>query len=152
MLPDTVLRLAKDCENIVAIKEASGDMKQVEELIASAQEGFEVISGDDFTALQTVMAGGIGFISVLGQGLPREFSEMIRLGLSGKSEKADALHLVMKEGMELIFREGNPAGIKSLLEFLGLMRATVRLPLVEASPELKSHIGNFMKKYANIHA
>ncbi|HMB62136.1 MAG TPA: 4-hydroxy-tetrahydrodipicolinate synthase [Eudoraea sp.] len=152
MLPDTVLRLANDCPGIVAIKEASGDMEQVREIIQSAPDGFRVISGDDFTALQTVLAGGIGVISVLGQGIPAEFSKMIRLGLHGNTKEAGVLHSTLKDGMDLIFREGNPAGIKAIFEVLGLSRAVVRLPLVEASGELKSLIASFMKSYVNISA
>lgn len=152
MLPATVLRLANDCPNIVAIKEASGDMEQVREIIQSAPDNFKVISGDDFTALRTVLAGGIGVISVLGQGVPAEFSKMISLGLNGNTRESTALHGVLKDGMDLIFREGNPAGIKSIFEVLGLSRAIVRLPLVEASGELKSLIASFMKSYSKISA
>ena len=152
MLPQTVLRLAADCDNIVAIKEASGDMDQVRAIIESAPEGFSVISGDDFTALSTVLAGGIGVISVLGQGLPKEFSKMIALGLHGDAEEATEIHLSLKDGMELIFREGNPAGIKAIFEILGLANATVRLPLVEATKELKTELSSFMKSVLPIHA
>ncbi len=152
MQPETVIRLANDCTNIVAIKEASGDMKQVREIIDRAPQGFKVISGDDFTALQTVLAGGIGVISVLGQGLPKKFSEMIRFGLEGKKQEAEVLHLALKEGMELIFREGNPAGIKTIFEVLGLAASRVRLPLVEASQDLKSHIASYMNTCDQVHA
>ncbi len=151
MLPNTVLRLANDCLNIVAVKEASGDMEQVKAIIKSKPKDFQVISGDDFTALPTVLAGGCGAISVLGQGLPSEFSKMIRLGLDGKEEAAYQIHNSLKEGMDLIFQEGNPAGIKALFETLGLSTTIVRLPLVAASIELKAHISAFMKTFAKIH-
>lgn len=152
MLPQTVLRLANDFENIVAIKEASGDMDQVRAIIESAPGHFSVISGDDFTALPTVLAGGIGVISVLGQGLPKEFSKMIALGLQGDAHEASKIHMDLKDGMELIFKEGNPAGIKAVFEILGLANAAVRLPLVEASKELKLELSTFMKSFSEIHA
>jgi 4-hydroxy-tetrahydrodipicolinate synthase len=150
--PDTVLRLVNDCSNIVGIKEASGDMAQMRSLINKLPSDFLVISGDDFTALPTVIEGGVGVISVLGQGLPNEFSKMIRLGLQGKAEEAYALHNAMKEAMKLIFQEGNPAGIKSILEDQGICGPAVRLPLVEASSELKGDINEFMRTFTKIRA
>jgi len=150
--PETVLRLANDYSNIVGIKEASGDITQLRKLISILPPDFLVISGDDFTALPTVMAGGVGVISVLGQGLPNEFSRMIKLGLQGKEKEAYALHNSMKEGMKLIFQEGNPAGIKSVLEAQELCDSTVRLPLVEASPKLKGFINDFLRTFSKIRA
>lgn len=150
MLPSTVLRLAKDFENIVAIKEASGDMDQVKALIDGKSDDFHVISGDDPTALETTLVGGSGVISVLGQGLPSEFSEMIRLGLQGHREEAYKLHNAMAEGMDLIFEEGNPAGIKSIFETLALSNAVVRLPLVEATQALKKKIAHFTKPFLKL--
>ncbi len=144
MLPETVLRLANDFNNIVGIKEACGDMVQVMRLIKDKPSDFMVISGDDFTALSTVLAGGSGVISVLGQGVPTEFSQMIRLGLSGKVKESFEVHYALQDGMDLIFKEGNPAGIKALLETIGLGTAVVRLPLVEATASLKKSIKNFM--------
>ena len=148
--PETVLRLAQDCSNIVGIKEASGDMIQLRKLISILPADFLVISGDDFTALPTVMEGGVGVISVLGQGLPNEFSRMIKLGLQGEEKEAYALHNSMLEGMRLSFQEGNPAGIKSVLEAQGLCGPTVRLPLVEASAKLKIHIDEFLRTFSKI--
>lgn len=106
-----------------------------------------VISGDDITALPTVLAGGSGVISVLGQGLPSEFSRMIRAGLNGDNNKAYEIHYTLQEGMGLIFQEGNPAGIKAIFETLGLSNAVVRLPLVEASTSLKDKISTFVKSF-----
>ncbi|SIS65856.1 4-hydroxy-tetrahydrodipicolinate synthase [Zobellia uliginosa] len=146
VLPETVARLA-DVENIVAIKEASGNMVQVQELIQACPKDFHVISGDDFTALATVLAGGSGVISVLGQGLPREFSNMIRSGLNRNVDEAYRQHYELQEGMGLIFQEGNPAGIKAIFEVLGLSGASVRLPLIEASDGLKKNIANFVKPF-----
>ena len=144
MLPETTVKIAEDCNNVVAIKEACGDMLQIDSLLKKKPHDFMVISGDDFTALPTVLAGGAGVISVLGQGLPREFSKLIQFGLQGNSDAAYEIHHKLLNGMHLIFEEGNPAGIKSVFEHLGLCNANVRLPLIEASPKLKSKIGLFL--------
>ncbi|MEM1339186.1 MAG: 4-hydroxy-tetrahydrodipicolinate synthase [Bacteroidota bacterium] len=144
MLPKTTLRLARDFEHIIAIKEASGDSLQIDQIIQQKPKEFYVISGDDFTALPTVLAGGSGVISVLGQGLPEAFSRMISLALQGDSEPAYAIHQSLLNGMQLIFEEGNPAGIKAVFEKLNLCESHVRLPLVAASPTLKKKIGVFL--------
>ncbi|WP_298503258.1 4-hydroxy-tetrahydrodipicolinate synthase [uncultured Maribacter sp.] len=150
VLPETVARLAEDFKNIVAVKEASGDIVQVLELVKKTPADFHVISGDDITALSSVLAGGSGVISVIGQGLPNEFSSMIRFGLEKQVEKAFALHYDLQEGMQLIFEEGNPAGIKTILEIAGLSKAKVRLPLVEATTELKQKIEAFVKPFIKV--
>ncbi|WP_149276028.1 4-hydroxy-tetrahydrodipicolinate synthase [Pareuzebyella sediminis] len=150
MLPDTVVRLATEVENIVGIKEAAGSLLQVHELLKKCPKDFLIISGDDATALPTVLAGGSGVISVLGQGLPAEFSEMIRAGLDRDVDVAYQNHYALLEGMDLIFREGNPAGIKALFEALNLSYASVRLPLVEATPTLKKQITNFIKPFVKV--
>ncbi len=150
--PETVLRLAQDCTNVIGIKEASGDIAQVRRLIRILPSDFLVISGDDFSALPTITAGGAGVISVLGQGLPNKFSRMIKLGLEGEEKEARALHNSMMEGMKLIFKEGNPAGIKSVLEAHGLCGSAVRLPLVEATPKLKGEIDKFLRTFSKINA
>ncbi|PCJ94048.1 MAG: 4-hydroxy-tetrahydrodipicolinate synthase [Flavobacteriaceae bacterium] len=152
MLPETVLRLANDFKNIIAVKEASGDITQIMKIIKGKPEDFMIISGDDFTALPTVLAGGVGVISVLGQGLPFEFSKMIRHGLQREVDKAYELHYALQDGMELIFKEGNPAGIKAIYEILGLSGAAVRLPLVEASLNLKNELSDFLRISSRIHA
>ncbi|THV59729.1 4-hydroxy-tetrahydrodipicolinate synthase [Flagellimonas alvinocaridis] len=152
MLAETTLRLAHDVPNIVAIKEASGDMVQIDKIIKEKPEGFMVISGDDFTALPTVLAGGSGVISVLGQGLPGHFSKMMNLGLEENVDEAYQIHHKLLPLMQLIFEEGNPAGIKSVFESLGLCKSTVRLPLVEATPSLKNRIGAFLKAMDTAHA
>lgn len=152
MLPSTVLRLANDFNNIVGVKEASGDMVQVKEIISGKSEDFHVISGDDGTALDTVLAGGSGVISVIGQGLPVEFTQLIRLGLNQNKEEAFKLQEALAEGMNLIFEEGNPSGIKSIFEILGLSNAVVRLPLVEATEGLKLKIATFVKPFIKVTA
>jgi 4-hydroxy-tetrahydrodipicolinate synthase len=147
-----VLRLAAACDNLVGIKEASGDMAQVETIIRNKPPDFLVVSGDDGTALPTVLAGGAGVISVLGQGVPSEYTKMIRLATEGAEYEARKLEALLKPAMELIFAEGNPAGIKAVFEILGLATAAVRLPLVEASPALKMQIRSYMKTLAEVHA
>ncbi len=151
VLPETVLRLA-ELPNIVAVKEASGNMEQVNQIIGKKPEDFMVISGDDITALETVLSGGSGVISVIAQGLPSEFSKMIRLGLEQVEDEAFAMHEEMKEGMELIFKEGNPAGIKAMMAAQGLCNPEVRLPLVSATRELTAQIAGFMKSFKTIQA
>ncbi len=150
VLPETVVRLAKDAKNIIAVKEASGNMAQIMQLIKEKPKEFMVISGDDVTALSIVLAGGSGVISVLGQGLPTEFSNMIQFGLNSEAKAAFKLQYSLQEGIDLIFEEGNPAGIKSVFEALGLSTAVVRLPLVEATNNLKSRIQEFIKPYAGL--
>lgn len=152
ILPSTVLRLANDFGNIIGIKEASGDMAQVMHILKDKPKDFMVISGDDMTALSTVMAGGMGVISVLGQGVPFAFSNMIRLGLKGQVKAAFKLQYDLQEGMGLIFEEGNPAGIKAVFEALGIAKSGVRLPLVPASDQLKDKIEKFVKPFAGQHA
>ncbi|MEY8022068.1 4-hydroxy-tetrahydrodipicolinate synthase [Muriicola sp. SD30] len=148
ILPSTVVRIAESCPNVIGIKEACGDIEQIKKLIREVPDGFYVISGDDITALPTVIEGGIGVISVLGQGMPSEMSKMIRYGLNGEYDNAYQLHNALSPGMGLIFEEGNPAGIKAIFESLGISTASVRLPLVEASPELKSKIAAFVQSFA----
>lgn len=150
MLPSTTIRLANDFDNIVAIKEACGDMVQVQELIKNKPKGFHVISGDDITALPTILSGGSGVISVLGQGVPIEFSNMVRQALDKDVAGAYELHYALQEGMNLIFEEGNPAGIKSIFEVLSLSNAVVRLPLIEASEGLKDKISTFIKPFVGV--
>lgn len=152
MLPETTLRLATDFDSVIGIKEACGDMLQLDELLKKKPTDFQVISGDDFTALATVLAGGAGVISVLGQGLPKEFSDMIALGLRGDSERAYEIHQALLNGMHLIFEEGNPAGIKAVLDHVGIGSCEVRLPLVKASENLKQKISLFLNTLDSVKA
>lgn len=152
MLPETTVRLAREVPMIVAIKEACGDMQQIEKIIKDKPEDFLVISGEDFTALPTVLAGGAGVISVLGQGLPQAFTKMVELGSQGNSDEAYSIHHALSPAMQLIFEEGNPAGIKSVFESLGLCAAVVRLPLVEATLGLKNRISDFLKSFDRVPA
>ena len=147
MLPETVARLATNFENIIGIKEAAGDMVQAMKLISVVPEDFLVISGDDMIALPMVLAGGAGVISVIGEGFPKEFSEMIRLGLEQKPKEAYQIHYQLAPAIELIFAEGNPAGIKAIFKNRGLAENTVRLPLVCASESLSGQINAFVDSH-----
>ena len=140
MEPATTVRLAKDFKNIVAVKEAGNNVQQYLELLKNKPEDFLIISGDDDLALGVVLAGGAGVISVLGQAFPKQFSQMIQLGLNGDTRASYALHYKFMDLTSLIFAENNPAGIKAVFNELNLCNATVRLPLVEASEELKRKI------------
>ena len=144
MEPATILRLANDFENVVAVKEAAGSMQQYLELLKDAPEDFLIISGDDDLALGVTLAGGAGVISVIGQGLPKDFSKMIQLGLEGKNKEAYRLHYKLMPVVDLIFAENNPAGIKSVLLKQGICLDEVRLPLVKASEELQTQISDFL--------
>ena len=145
MLPSTVIRLATDFKNIIGIKEAAGDIVQAMKLIQTKPEGFLVISGDDMITLPMVLAGGSGVISVIGEGFPKEFSEMVRLGLNKKVEDAYKLHYKVADAIDMIFEQGNPAGIKEVFKHLGLSENTVRLPLVNVDENLSGRLSNFIK-------
>ena len=147
MEPKTTLRLARDFENIVAVKEAGNNQQQYLDLIKDKPEGFLIISGDDDLALGVTLAGGAGVISVLGQAFPKDFSRMIQLGLTGKTREAYKLHCKFMEITSLIFEENNPAGIKASLEALNLCRDAVRLRLVPATKDLKERIRKFISNY-----
>ena len=144
---ETTLRLANDFKNVIAVKEAGNNMSQYLELIKNKPEDFLVISGDDDLALGVVLAGGAGVISVIGQGFPEVFSNMIRLGLEGNAKEAYKLHFKLMDVIGYIFEENNPAGIKAVFEALKLCQDTVRLPLVPASKQLKQKIADFVNNF-----
>jgi 4-hydroxy-tetrahydrodipicolinate synthase len=146
MLPSTVLRLANDFKNVVAIKEAAGDIVQAMQLLKNKPKDFLVISGDDMIALPMVLAGGSGVISVIGQGFPKEFSEMIRLGLNRKVDEAFKTQYVLDDCIDMIFEQGNPAGIKQVFLSLGIAENVVRLPLIKVDESLAVRIDQFVKK------
>ncbi|KFF04444.1 4-hydroxy-tetrahydrodipicolinate synthase [Flavobacterium reichenbachii] len=145
MLPSTVIRLANDFSNVVAIKEAAGDMAQAMQIIKNAPKDFLVISGDDMIALPIVLAGGAGVISVIAQGFPKEFSEMIRLGLNKKVNEAFKIQYFFSDCIDMIFEQGNPAGIKQIFQALGIADNTVRLPLVTVDDSLAGRLNEFVK-------
>lgn len=130
MLPTTTLRLATEFKNICAIKEASGNFSQIDEIIKNKPEDFLVISGDDGITFPLITLGAVGVISVIGNAFPKEFSRMVRLALEGDYDHARMIHHRFTELIELLFVEGNPAGVKSMLAVMGLIRNNLRLPLV----------------------
>ena len=146
VLPATVLRLANDFKNIIAIKEAAGDIVQAMRLIQHKPEDFLVISGDDMITLPMVLAGGSGVISVIGQGFPKAFSEMVRLGLDGKVREAYEIHYQLADSIDMIFEQGNPAGIKEIFKIKGITENTVRLPLVNVDKNLAERLSDFTIK------
>ncbi|MEM1137127.1 MAG: 4-hydroxy-tetrahydrodipicolinate synthase [Bacteroidota bacterium] len=146
VIPETIIRLANDFDNIIGVKEAAGQMDQYYNLLKSKPEDFLVISGDDDLALKVTLSGGAGVISVIGQALTKDFSDMIRFGLNNDARSGTQLHLKLKEITELIFSENNPAGIKALLNRMDICADYVRLPLVPATEELKAKIKIELKK------
>ena len=130
MKAETTVRLANDCENIVAIKEASGSLEQVDEIIKNKPARFDVISGDDALTFPMIASGAAGVISVIGNALPKEFSRMIRLEFKGEYEPARKIHHRFTELYSLLFVDGNPAGVKALLHEMGFIQNELRLPLV----------------------
>ena len=148
MLPSTVIRLANDFDNIVAIKEAAGDVVQAMKIIERKPKDFLVISGDDMITLPMILAGGAGVISVIGEGFPKIFSQMVRLGLDRKVDEAYKLHYQISPCIDFIFEQGNPAGIKEVFKALGLCESVVRLPLVAVEAELSQKIQKFVKENA----
>ncbi len=144
ILPETVSSLARDFDNIIAIKEAAGDIVQAMRMIDGTAEDFMVISGDDMVTLPMILAGGSGVISVIGEGFPKQFSEMVRLGLDGNASEAFKIHYKIAPGIDYIFAEGNPAGIKTVFKALGICEDYVRLPLVSASSSLRARINDFV--------
>ncbi|WP_298315429.1 4-hydroxy-tetrahydrodipicolinate synthase [uncultured Aquimarina sp.] len=143
MTAETTLRLAQ-LDKIVGIKEATGDFTQVLKILKDRPKDFLVISGDDALALPAVAAGGDGVISVVGQGFPKEFSEMIRLGLSGETKKAFEILYKMLPILDYAFEEGNPAGIKNILKVKGICEDYLRLPLISVSKNLANKIEEFV--------
>jgi 4-hydroxy-tetrahydrodipicolinate synthase len=145
MSAETTLRLANDFANIVSVKEASGDMEQIMQILRDKPAGFKVLSGDDALTLPMVLMGAEGVISVQAMAQPNEFSEMVRHGLKGDLEKARALHYPQLEIIDNLFVEGNPAGIKACLKIKGVCEEYVRLPLVSISRERYLKLENLLK-------
>ncbi len=138
--PETIIRLANDCKNIVAVKDAAGDINQTFELLRNKPNDFLIISGEDGLGLTSILAGGSGIISVIGQAMPNEFTKMVNLGLQNKAKEAYAIQFELAELTNLIFKEGNPAGVKCILKHKNIMEINVRLPLLKASKNLQNEI------------
>jgi 4-hydroxy-tetrahydrodipicolinate synthase len=143
---ETTVRLARDCENIVAIKEASGSLEQVDEIIKNKPTSFDVISGDDALTFPMIASGAAGVISVIGNALPKEFSRMIRYEFRGEYEPARKIHHRFTELYSLLFVDGNPAGVKALLHEMGMIENELRLPLVPTRITTMQKIANTLKE------
>ena len=146
MKAETTVRLARDCENIVGIKEASGSLEQVDEIIKNKPDRFDVISGDDALTFPMIASGAVGVISVIGNALPKEFSRMIRLEQRGEYEPARKIHHMFTELYKLLFVEGNPAGVKALLNDMGYIENVLRLPLVPTTIATKEKMSTILKE------
>lgn len=143
--PETTVRLANDCENIVAVKEASGSLEQVDEIIKNKPLRFDVLSGDDALTFSMVASGAAGVISVIGNALPKEFSRMIRLEFQGEYEPARKIHHMFTELYSLLFVDGNPAGVKALLHEMGFIENQLRLPLVPTKVSTLQKMAEILK-------
>ncbi|MBQ2073788.1 MAG: 4-hydroxy-tetrahydrodipicolinate synthase [Bacteroidaceae bacterium] len=146
MTAETTLRLAREFDNIVAIKEASGNISQMDDIIKNKPKNFDVISGDDGITFPLITLGAVGVISVIGNALPREFSRMVRLGLKGEYRQALHIHHKFTELFKLLFVDGNPAGVKALLNEMGLIENNLRLPLVPAQLNTERRISEIVKE------
>ena len=133
MSAETTLRLARDFENIIATKESSGDLKQIKQIIDNKPADFQVISGDDNFALPLIQLGAVGVISVLSNAFPKEVGQLTQAALNKDIETAESIELQLKGLCELLFTDGNPAGIKAMLHHKGLIENRLRLPLVAAT-------------------
>lgn len=145
MTAETTIRIANSFSNVVAIKEASGSLEQVDEIIKYKPDNFEVLSGDDALTFPMIVSGAVGVISVIGNALPKEFSRMIRLELNGEFEAARAIHHKFTELYKLLFVDGNPAGCKALLNDMGMIENILRLPLVPTRIETKQKMNDILK-------
>ncbi|MDR1679882.1 MAG: 4-hydroxy-tetrahydrodipicolinate synthase [Prevotellaceae bacterium] len=146
MTAETTLRLACEFSNIVGIKEASGNMSQMDEIITNKPDGFVVISGDDGVTYPLITLGAVGVISVIGNAFPREFSRMVRLALEGDYKSARNIHTQFNRLFDLLFVDGNPAGVKSMLSMMGFIENKLRLPLVPTSFTTFEKIKNVLDK------
>jgi len=145
MTANTSLRIAHELPNVYGIKEASGDIVQIKEIINGAPEGFTVFSGDDGLVLPVIKSGGAGVISVIGNALPKPFSDLVNAALNGNWVKAEELNALFKDIIPLLCQEGNPAGVKAILEINKECTSHVRLPLIKASDVLKAQLRKELK-------
>ncbi len=147
MTASTTLRLARDCKNIIAVKEASGNFSQIMEIVQHKPEDFLVISGDDNLTMPLIFSGLDGVISVVANAYPGDFSEMVRQSLAGNARAARSLHYKLLDFMNYIFMDGSPAGVKTALESMEICDTHVRLPLVGVNDSVRSLIREFVKNY-----
>jgi 4-hydroxy-tetrahydrodipicolinate synthase len=146
MTAETTLRIARECKNVIAIKEASGNITQMDDIIKNKPANFNVISGDDGITFPLITLGAIGVISVIGNAFPREFSRMVRLALAGDYNSARAIHHSFTELFDLLFVDGNPAGVKSMLSAMGYIENKLRLPLVPTRITTFEKIRNVLRQ------
>ena len=149
MTAETTLRIAEDCKNVIAVKEASGNIRQVNAIIKSKREGFHVLSGDDFLTYPLMTLGADGVISVISNGEPRLFADMVHHLANKEYEKALNIHNSLFDLYELLFRDGNPAGIKAALNCKGLINNVLRLPLTPVSQKVYDAIERFQAGFAS---
>ena len=145
MTAETTLRLAADFPNLVAIKEASGNMQQVDDIIHHQSTDFQVISGDDAITFPLITLGAVGVISVIGNAFPREFSRMVRLAIDGDYDRARTIHHRFTDLFRLLFVDGNPAGVKCVLHYMGMIENELRLPLVPTRLATDEKIRHFLQ-------
>ena len=146
MSASTTIRLAKDCPNVVAMKEASGDIAQCMEILRDAPSDFVVVSGDDLLALPQIACGMQGVISVAANAYPAEFSNMVRACLAGNFVEAKKINDPLIEGYDIMFAENNPAGVKAFMHEMGLLKNEVRLPVVPLSEPVYSRVKTYLAK------
>ena len=140
LLPETCLELAHDCENIIGVKEASGNIEQIMRIIRDKPDNFLVISGNDMDALPVIASGGSGLISVLANAFPADWSEMVSQSLKSNFKVAREIHFRYMEMIELLFADGNPAGVKVMMNSLGLCQNALRLPLTPVNRSVAARI------------
>lgn len=147
MTAATTLRLARDFDNVAAIKEASGNLSQAAYILRDRPEGFLVISGDDNLTLPMMALGADGIISVAANAFPERFSEMVHAAVRGEFGPASRLHMRLMEAVDALFEEGNPVGIKAALHIRGIVENTLRLPLVPSSDRLHDRLEELIARY-----
>ncbi len=145
MLPDTVIRIANECPNIAGVKEASGNIAQIKEIVDRAPQGFDVLSGDDGLICDIIKVGGVGAVTVLGNAYPATLTRMTHLAMEGKHDEAKKLDEAFSQVCTLLFADGNPAGVKSLLAHQGKMGNNLRLPLAPARKDVDDAMLEAMK-------
>lgn len=146
MKPETTLQLANDFDNIIGIKEASGNLEQIMDIIRLKPKDFLVISGDDLLTMPLMAAGCDGVISVVANAYPSDFSQMVQFGLKGDFKKARDIHFRLSEFIKALFADGNPAGIKAALEIKGLISNNLRLPLVKVEKNIYNQISALVQE------
>lgn len=145
MVAETTLRLANECQNVIAVKEASGNLTQITHILKNRPKNFLVISGDDNLTFPMITMGANGVISVVAQAIPKTYSDMVRLAISGKFQEACKLHFQMYEFVEALFLDGSPAGVKAALHAVGICENELRLPLVAVKTGVYQSINEMMK-------